>query len=165
MKGAYLVLLMSVGVAASAGTPVRIKIDTVPDRYMPTNHTVAEPVSIQGFHFDVNEQTVRARVVVEYTYPDEIVYEKDDDQRGPRSAVARIPGLKYDPASHAVVYEDHGKRAVCAYVKESTGMLRHHLRVENTGSCVVTTAVAKHAVDDGWDVHHSTGIDTYFEVH
>ena len=39
----------------------------------------------------MNEQTVRARVVVEYTYPDEIVYEKDDDQRGPRSTVARIP--------------------------------------------------------------------------
>lgn len=60
-----------------AGAPLvtRIKIDTVPNEYAPVNATVREPVSTRDFHFEVNEETVRARVVVDYTYPDELVYE------------------------------------------------------------------------------------------
>ena len=161
----WIVLWLNIPTLGTAGTPVRIKIDTVPDRYMPTNVTIAEPVSMQGFRFEVNEETVRARIVVDYTYPDELVYQRDDDQGGPRPTVAQLPGLKYDPASHTVVYEDNRKRTVCAYVKERGGILRHHLRVQNTGSCFATAEVVRHAEDDGWKVRRVRAIDTYFEVH
>ena len=158
------VILILIPTVVTAGTPIRIKIDTVPDLYRPTNAPLIEPVSMQEFHFEVNEKTSRARIVVEYTYPDEIIYQTDDDQGGPRPAAALIPGLRYDPASHTVVYEDSGKRTVCAYVKERSGILRNHPRVQNTGSCFVSAEVAKHAEDDGWEVRRFTAIDTYFEV-
>jgi hypothetical protein len=88
----WIVLWLSTPTLVTAGTPVRIKIDTVPDRYMPTNVTIAEPVSMQGFHFEVNEETVRARIVVDCTYPDELVYQRDHDQGGPRPTVAHSRG-------------------------------------------------------------------------
>jgi hypothetical protein len=147
-----------------AGQPIRIRLATVPDRYTPTNASVNEPVSMQGFHFEVNPETVRARLVVEYTYPDQIVYQKGDDNRGPQPTIVQLPGLKYVPEKHAVVYEGAKRQTVCAQVRAGKGILHHGLHIRNTGACTVTSEDAKHAEDDGWQIRRFTAIDTYLEV-
>lgn len=152
------------------GVPVfassRIKIDTVPSDYTPINSpTSREPVSMSSYHFEVNEETGRARLVVEYTYPDQLIYGRDDDALGPPSTIVQLPGLTYDAAARAVVYESNGARDVCATVDVRDGLFGHRLKVKNTGDCVVSAVVANHAEDDGWSIHHFQALDTYLEVH
>jgi hypothetical protein len=144
----------------------KVKIDTVPSEYAPIDSpTNRETVSLSSFHFEVNQETGRARVVAIYTYPDEMTYGPDDDQGGPRSTIVQLPGLTYDAAAHAVVYDSGGTTTVCATVGKQPGLFVHHLKVKNTGACTVTTSVANHAEDTGWDIHRYRAIDTYFEVH
>jgi len=144
---------------------IRIKIDTVPDEYLPTNLTVTERVSMQEFHFEVNPETRRARIVVNYTYPDELMYERNDDNGGPRPTIAQIPGLGYDMNKQEVLYEGNGRQVVCARVEDHHGIFGHHLRVKSTGLCSVSAEDTKHAEDDGWAIQRYRAIDTYFEVH
>ena len=156
-------------VALAAAIPVsansRVKIDTVPSEYAPIESpTNREPVSLSSFHFEVNQETGRARVVAIYTYPDQMTYGPDDDAGGPRSTIVQLPGLTYDAAAHAVVYDSNGTKSVCATVNEQSGLFGHHLKVKNTGACTVTTNVASHAEDTGWDIRRYRAIDTYFEV-
>ena len=143
----------------------RIKLDTVPSEYTPENSpTNTEPVSMSSYHFEVNEETNRARVVVDYTYPDQLIYDPDDDTRGPDPSIVQIPGLTYDPVAHAVVYESNGVRDVCATVDVHGGLFGHHIKVKNTGVCTVSAVVANHVLDDGWSLHRFRAIDTYLEV-
>jgi hypothetical protein len=167
MKLASIALLCAIPAiteGAASFTPTRIKIDTVPNEYTPTNATVREPVSMGSFHFEVNPETVRARVVVDYTYPDELVYERNDDKGGPQPTIAQIPGLKYDPQAHTIVYEGDGQSTVCANVDERKGIFGKHLKIKNTGSCFVVSEDVKHAEDDGWAMRRFKALDTYFEV-
>jgi hypothetical protein len=158
--------LMALAVAVPVSANSRIKIDTVPSEYTPINSpTNREPVSMSSYHFEVNEETGRARVVVDYTYPDQLIYGPNDDKRGPQSTVVQLPGLTYDAAAHAVVYDSSGTKTVCATVNERSGLFGHHLKVKNTGTCTVTAVVADQAEDAGWDIHRFRAIDTYFEVH
>ena len=92
---------------------------------------------MKTFYFEVNKEMSRARVVLEYTYPDEPVYGLDGGV-GPRPTFAQLPGLSYDPSAHAVVYDGAGKRTICATVQERKSHFGSHLRIRNTGSCVVT---------------------------
>lgn len=161
---AAMVMFLTPGTSAADTARVRIKIDTVPDEYSPTNVTVTEPVSMHDYHFEVNPETRRARVVVEYTYPDELMYEREDDGGGPKPTIAQLPGLKYDVADQEVVYVANGTTSVCAKVENHKGFLGRHLRVKSTGSCTVTSEDAKHAEDDGWAIQRFKAIDTYFEV-
>jgi hypothetical protein len=143
----------------------RIKLDTVPSEYTPENSpTNTEPVSMSSYHFEVNEETDRARIVVDYTYPDQLIYGPDDDIRGPYSSIVQIPGLTYDAAAHAVVYQWNGVRNVCAAVEVHDGLFGRHLKIKNTGACIVSAVVANHAEDDGWSIHHFRALDTYLEV-
>jgi hypothetical protein len=143
----------------------RIQIDTFPPESVPINSpTIRETVSLSSFHFEVNQETGRARVVVEYTYPDQMTYGPDDDAGGPRPTIAQLPGLTYDAAAHAVVYDSSGTKTICATVSERSGLFGHHLRVRNTGACTATTNVANHAVDTGWDIRRFHAVDTYFEA-
>jgi hypothetical protein len=159
---ALLALALAIPVSANS----RIKIDTVPSEYAPINSpTNREPVSLSSFHFEVNQEMGRARVVAIYTYPDQMTYGPDDDASGPRSTIVQLPGLTYDSAAHAVVYDSNGTRAVCATVTEKAGVFGRHLKVKNTGACTVATVVANHAEDDGWSIHRFQAIDAYFEVH
>lgn len=158
------VLLLTGAVYAVNVPSIRIRIDTVPDHYSPTDATINEPVSMQGFHFEVNPETRRARVVVDYTYPDELMYERNDDNRGPRPTIAQIPGLKYDVVDQEVVYRANGKTSVCANVEDHKGIFGRHLRVKSTGVCTVEAEDVKHAKDDGWAIRRFKAIDTYFEV-
>jgi hypothetical protein len=159
---AALALASAVPVSAN----LRIRIDTVPAEYAPINSpTTREPVSMSSFHFEVNQETGRARVVVIYTYPDQMTYGPDDDAGGPRPTIAQLPGLVYDTTAHAVLFEADGTKTVCATVNEQAGLFGHRLKVKNTGSCTAATVVANHAEDTGWDIQRFRAIDTYFEVH
>ena len=71
--------LITAFVAMSSAVPVSanssIKIDTVPSEYAPINNpTNREPVSLSSYHFEIEPETGRARVVVEYTYPDQMTF-------------------------------------------------------------------------------------------
>jgi hypothetical protein len=164
MKLAVLLpFVLTMAVAAPAPDDARIKIATVPAEYRP--HTGAErilPVSMREFYFEVNKETGRARVVVEYAIPHQVDYQSQGDLGVP-STFAQLPGLTYDPAAHAVVYDGGGKRTVCAVVQKTKG--RQTLRAKSTGSCVVTASVGEHTQDDGFSLHRSRALDVYFEVH
>jgi hypothetical protein len=158
-------VLVATALAVPAFADSRVKIDTVPSEYAPINSpTNREPVSMAGYHFEVNEETGRARVVVDYTYPDELIYGPNDDAGGPQSTFAQLPGLKYDAAAHEVVYDSHGTRDVCATVHERRGLFGRHLTVKSTGACTVFAVVANHAEDDGWSIHRFRALDAYFEA-
>jgi len=167
MKHFFLVAaLVTLAVAVPVSANPGVKIDTVPSEYAPiSSPTNREPVSMSSFHFEVNQETSRARVVVEYTYSDQMTYGPDDDAGGPRPTITHLPGLIYDAGAHAVLYDSNGTKTVCATVNEQSGLFGHHLKVKNTGSCTVATVVADHVEDTGWDIHRFRAIDTYFEVH
>jgi hypothetical protein len=157
----FVVLAVAIPVSANS----KVKIDTVPSEYAPIESpTNREPVSLSSFHFEVNQETGRARVVAIYTYPDQMTFGPDDDAGGPRSTTVQLPGLTYDAAAHAVIYDSNGTKSVCATVNEQSGLFGHHLKVKNTGACTVTTNVASHAEDTGWAIRRYRAIDTYFEV-
>ena len=167
-------LFISAIAAIALAVPVfgnsRIKIDTVPSEYAPPNSpTNREPVSMSSYYFEVNDETGRARLVVEYTYPDQMTYGPDDDSGGPRPTVVQLPGLAYDKAARSVVYDSNGTKAVCATVNGTENIFGHRLKVKNTGACTVTvtvtTLVANRSEDSGWDIHRFRALDTYFEVH
>jgi hypothetical protein len=156
-------------VAMSSAVPVsansRIKIDTVPSEYAPINSpTNREPVSLSSYHFEVEPETGRARVVVEYTYPDQMTYGPDDDAGGPPSTMVQLPGLRYDAGAHAVVYDSNGTKSVCATVDDRSGLFGHHLKVMNTGACTVSVVAASHTEDTGWDLRRFRALDTYLEI-
>jgi hypothetical protein len=164
-KTSAVATFLALALAVPAYANSRVKIDTVPSEYAPIESpTNREPVSLSSFHFEVNQETGRARVVAIYTYPDQMTYGPDDDASGPRPTIVQLPGLTYDGAAHAVVYDSNGTKSVCATVNEQSGLFGHHLKVKNTGACTVTTSVANHAEDTGWDIHRYRAIDTYFEA-
>jgi hypothetical protein len=158
------VVVAALGLSASANA--RIKIDSVPPDYTPINSpTLREPVSLSDFHFELNPERTRARVVVDYTYPDEMIYLPNDDAKGPQPTVVQLPGLTYDSANHEVVYSAAGQRTICATVTDKSGVFGNHLDVKNTGACTVSTVAVNDAVDDGWTVHKVPALDIYLDVH
>jgi hypothetical protein len=165
-KASAVAALVGLALAVPVSANSRVKIDTVPSEYAPIESpTNSETVSLSSFHFEVNQETDRARVVAIYTYPDQMTYGPDDDAGGPRPTIVQLPGLSYDAAAHAVVYDSNGTKAVCATVAERAGLLRHHLKIKSTGACIVKTVLADHSEDTGWDIHRFSALDTYFEVH
>jgi hypothetical protein len=166
MKRSFFVAaLVALAFAVPVSANSRIQIDTVPSEYIPIDRPAnREAATLSSFHFEVNQETRRARMVVDCTYPDQMTYGPDDDAGGPRPTIAQLPGLTYDAAAHAVVYHSTGTNTPCATVSEQSGLFGHHLRVKNTGAYTVTTSVANHAVDTGWDIRRFRAVDTYFEV-
>jgi outer membrane protein len=143
----------------------RIKIGAVPNQYMPGNMSMFQPVSMKDFHFDIQPQTLQVRVVVDYTYPDENMLGQNDSQGGPPPIAVQVPGLKYDAAEHAIIYEANGAHIVCAQTEERRNVFGKHITVKNTGACDVTAEDAAHVGDDGWRIRRAQTLNTYFEVH
>ncbi|MGA2186789.1 MAG: hypothetical protein ABSH47_27585 [Bryobacteraceae bacterium] len=152
------------GLAVPALADSRIRIDTVPATYLPVEGMYGQPVSMAGYRFEVNEETGRARVVVDYTYRDQIMVDQNANPSavdpGPNSTTVQIQGLTWNPTTRSVVYEAGGKQTVCAVAQSEK-----HLKLKNTGSCAVTTTEGEHTTDDGWSLHQSKAIDTWLEVH
>jgi hypothetical protein len=158
-------LLAPLAVATQASANTAAKIDSIPYEYMLVNSiTNREPVSVSSYHFEVEPETGRARVVVEYAYPDQMIYGGDDPLRGPQPSFAQIPGLKYDPAAHAVIYDAEGTKAVCANVTERPSLFGRHRKVTNTGACSVLAVPSIHTVDTGWKLIRVRALDTFLEV-
>src|SRR5262245_57908217 len=113
MKYAVLLLFAAMPLHAEA----KVKIATVPSMFTPyAGSGEPERVSMSGFYFEVNQETKRARVVVDYTYPDDVMDSGYDGHR-PSPTYARVRGLRYDPAAHSIVYNDgREKPGVCAVV-------------------------------------------------
>jgi|ERR1700683_41121 len=160
-----ILILALLAVAARASANTAAKIDSIPYEYTLVNSiTNREPVSVSSYHFEVEPETGRARVVVEYTYPDQMIYGGDDPLRGPQPSFAQIPGLKYDPAAHAVIYDREGTKAVCANVTERQSLFGRHRKVTNTGECSVTAVRSVQTVDTGWKLVRVRALDTFLEV-
>lgn len=158
-------LLLGLGLMTPVSPVAKIKIDNVPAEYMPTaGAQLPEPVSVESYRFELNREMTWARVVVEYTYPNQAVFGLDGGS-GPPPTSAQLPGLTYDSLAHAVVYNDAGKRTVCAIVKERKGRFGRRFDIKNTGSCVVTATVADQVGDFGKSTQRFRAIDIYFEVH
>ena len=140
------VFCAALALAIPAFAMTRVRIGSVAPEYRPTaGAEMPEPVSMEDFRFEINKETGRARVVVDYTYPDMVAFGVDGGS-GPESTAAQLPGLKYDREAKEVVYDAGGKTTVCATVRGS--------RIRSTGSCTVVSQLADHARE----------IDTFFEV-
>jgi hypothetical protein len=118
---------------------------------------------MQSYSFEVEKETGRARVVVEYTYPDQSAFGMDGGI-GPEPTMAQIPGLSYDAAARAVVYDAAGKRVICATASNYKLLFWKGLSLTPTGACTVRSRRTSHAEDNGWSIHHFQAIDTFFEV-
>jgi hypothetical protein len=148
---------MALAVAVPALADSKIRIDTVPATYEPPLSMYAQPLSLGGYHFEANEETGRARVVVDYSYD---VINPGEYDPGPEPTIAQIPGLTWDASTRSVVYEANGRRTVCAVAYQG-----RHLKLKNTGACTITTTEGEHTTDDGWSLHHFKAIDVWFEAH
>src|SRR5262245_56963389 len=90
---------VAVAVAPASWGNQETRIGSVPPQYTPTAGTEEpEPVSVQNYSFEVQPDTGRARVVVEYTYPDQAALGREGGI-GPLPTKAQLPGLRYDRES------------------------------------------------------------------
>jgi len=155
---------MAALLVVSAGTVMagtKVKVATVPAEYTPVASTFGQPVSLAKYYFEVNTETHRARLVVEYRYRDQGFYENEGsgDGVGPQTSLIQVPGLSYDARSSQVVYDAGGKRTVCAV---GLGEGRNGVKMQNTGDCTVSTVAKAEAVDDGWALHHIKALEVWF---
>jgi len=117
---------------------------------------------MQSFSFEVEKETGRAKVVVEYTYPDQAVFGLDGGL-GPGPTLTQISGLSYDRAAHVIAYDAHGKRVTCATVSNHKLLFWRHVSVRPTGACTVSSQLTSYAEDSGWSIHRFRALDTFFE--
>ena len=143
----------------------RIAIGSIPLLYTPTEGPeIAERLSMGDYHFEVIKEKTRARVVVDYAYPDEMLLPRTGDPHLPSSS-AQIPGLRYDRSAQKIIFEAEGKSTVCATVQERKRRFGDPgFKVTNTGYCTVEAGTANHAKDDGWTVRQIQTLDTYLVV-
>jgi hypothetical protein len=155
---------MIAGMAAPSWADSQVKIASVAPEYRPTaGPEMPEPVSMQRYSFEVEPATGRARVVIDYTYPDRAAFGMDGGA-GPEPTMAQLPGLKYDAAAKAVVYETGGKRTVCAMVRDRKFLFQRRPAMTPTGACAVTSRLVEHMADNGWSISPFPTVDTFFEV-
>jgi len=159
------IALLAFALPISASANSSIPIDRVSPEYTPINGPqVAEPVSVASFRFEVNPETRRARLVVEYTYPEAMIYLRNDPSRGPQSSVVQAPGLSDDAGHHEIVFEFNGARTVCATVADQAGPFGRREKINNTGACSAAARVENQTEDDGWSRRRFRALDTYFNV-
>ena len=161
-------LVMAMGMVTALAVPVpgstRLKIASVSPEYTPTAGPVMpETVSMRGFSFEVEKETGRARVVVEYTYPDQPAFGLEGGV-GPEVMRVQIPGLRYDGDEKAVVYGDKKNPVICATVRSRRFLFWKGLEVTPSGACTVTSQLASHEDDTGWSIRRYRSVDTYFQT-
>jgi len=164
--GHYLTFAAAIaaGLAAPTWAESQVKIASVAPEYRPsTGPEMPEPVSMQSYSFEVQPQTGRARIVIDYTYPDQPNFGMGGGA-GPQPTMAQLPGLKYDASAKAVVYETGGGRTVCATVRDHKSFFRRELAVTPTGACDVISRLVEHNEDNGWSISKIATVDTFFEV-
>src|SRR5262249_27624788 len=141
----------------------QIKLASVPSEYIPIAASeLPEPVSMPSFSFEVNEKTGRARIFVEYTYPDQPTFGIDGGA-GPKPTYVQLPGLTYDQNTQTVVYESGNARIICANIRKGRLLFWQRTIMEPTGACVVSARVVDHAEDEGWTIRRFRALDTFFD--
>jgi len=142
----------------------KMKIASVGPQYTPkAGSQLPEPVSMRGYFFEVEKETGRARVVIDYTYPNQAAYGFDGGA-GPQPTMAQIPGLRYDAASKAVRYDTEGRSVVCATVRDHRILFWSRSSIVPTGACKISSQPMDQADDTGWSIRRFRTIDTFFEV-
>ena len=150
-------LLFAILIAAPVFGDTKVKIATVPNQFTPfAGPGLPEPVSLGRFYFEVEKETQRARVVVEYNYRNEAMYGSYDGHR-PEPTHAQLPGLVYDASNKTVVYRQGTEHAVC-------GVVRDNGSVETTGDCVISAANTAQVKDDGWKLNRFHALEVFFET-
>ena len=161
--------LFACGIAVALVMPSRaeteITIASVAPQYTPiAGSEMPEPVSMQRYAFQVERQTGRASVLVDYTYPNQPNFGLEGGP-GPQPTRAQLPGLKYLADSNTVVYDAGGKKTVCATVRDRKRLFRNSLTVTPTGACTVTSRLDNRLVNNGWGIQRVSQLDTIFKVH
>jgi len=150
-----LAFLAPLTVEPNAGIPIA----AVPAAFAASRGSgLPETVSLSGFYFEVNKETGRARIVIDYVYGGQQAVESEDRHR-PDPSYVQPPGLTYDPATRTIVYTHDGKRTICATVSGG-----RRAKVKNSGNCFVTAAYADHVKDNGWAIGKNRVLETYLET-
>jgi hypothetical protein len=151
-------------IARMTAAESQVKIARAAPGYRPTAGPEApEPVSMRRFFFEGEPATGRARVVIDYTYPDQTAFGKDVGA-GPEPTMAQFPGRKYDAVGKTVVYQSAGKRIVRATVRGQNSFFRKSAAVKPTDACGVTSRLVEHMAGNGWSIRRFPTVDTFFEV-
>jgi len=140
----------------------KVKISTVPSEFKPYSGS-SEPVSVSEFYFEINRETERARIVVNYRFRGQEAIESDD-RHGPAPTYTQLPELTYDLAAQAVIYERGNLRTICATVTNGHGIFASHTKVKSTGKCFVTAQNVERTEDDGWGIRRYQALDVYLEA-
>jgi hypothetical protein len=138
--------------AIAEPTSTVIRIDSVEDKY-----------KVQDFSFEVNNETGRAGIRLQYVYPPSLVGEVDSYWT-PRPKMVTLPNLTYDGGAHAVVYHDGVKITTCAKAAGQRVLLWKIAIMKPTGACVVSSHLTAHDQDNGWGIVHLRTMDTYLEI-
>jgi hypothetical protein len=138
--------------AAAEPAANAIRIDSVADKY-----------ALQDYSFEVDQRTGQAGIRLEYTYPPASVG-SDDIHPAPDPKIVTVPGLTYDAAARAVVYNDGVERTICATAAHHRMVLWNGAYMKSTGACVVSSRPAERTRDGALSVDRLRTLDTYFDV-
>jgi hypothetical protein len=139
-------------IATGAANNAAIRIDSVADKY-----------KVQSTSFEVNAETKRAGIRLEYVYPPELVGQVDSYWVPPPRTVV-VPNLTYDAASRAVIYNDGVKTTTCAVAAGQRVLLWKVAIMKPTGDCIVSSRLTTHERDNGWSIEPLRTMDTYLRV-
>ena len=154
------IALLALALPMPASANFSVPTDAVPSEYTPIDSLrVAESLSISSFNFEANPETRRARVVVEHTYPDSLIYITRNRSRGPHSNVAQHRDLWYSPADNEIVNSSNGSKTAGVKAADRTGLCGHHEKIIYTGARSVTARVENPADCDGWDIRRFCTLD------
>lgn len=143
-KSFAIALVLSLGLpvahAGSAGIPI-LK--------MPANAFAPS----KSKSFVINPELGRAWVEVDFYYPHS---ESSDHYR------IAVPGLSYDTAKAEVIFQEDGRRVVCATVAEKGWWIFKHDQVKATGACELSHRYVKIPVDNGFTIEHVEQFEVHF---
>ena len=146
--------------ALLAWSGAKVKIATVSAEYQPPLSFYSDPVWVAAHHFEVDPRTGRTKIMVEYEFPFQTLETWNNGALGPENTGTEVPGLTWDAASRAVVYESGGKETVCAEVPPRS----HKMKLRNTRSCRVTGTVRDRTSADDQGIQSSKVLDVWLET-
>ena len=143
-----------------AWSDAKVKIATVSAEYKPPLSFYSDPVWVAAHHFEVDPTTERTKIIVEYEFPFQTLETWNNGALGADNTETEVPGLTWDAASRAVVYESGGKETVCAEVPPRS----HKMKLRNTRSCRVTGTVRDRTSADDQGIQSSKVLDVWLET-
>jgi hypothetical protein len=145
------VLCFVASLAGEVPTGTAIKIDSVADKY-----------AMQNFTFEVNPETGRAGIRLEYNFPPALV--GLEETGGPEPKIVTLPALTYDAVAHAVIYSKGLNRITCATAATHRTLFGKSVYMKPTGACIVAARLTSHSHDNGWSINRFRTLDIYFEA-